>query len=317
MPLLRTPALVLAGAVGLAACGGGQSASPEDRAEGGTGERLAVAAAFYPLEFVARRVGGDRVDLEALTPPGAEPHDLELGARQTARIADADLLLHLSGFQPAVDEAAEQVRDRALDAATVVELRAGFEELDHEDEEGEGHAGEAHAGDQRDPHVWLDPTLLSAIAEAVATRLAELDPSAAADYRSRADALRTELEQLDAEFRAGLASCERTDVVVSHNAFGYLAARYGLQQVGISGLSPEEEPSPARVADAARYARENGVTTIFFETLVSPAVAETVASEVGARTAVLDPIEGPPDSGDYLTAMRANLTELRAALACG
>ena len=297
----------------LAACGSGQPEAAAPAAPAGdSSDRLAVAAAFYPLEFVAQRVGGDRVDLEALTPPGAEPHDLELGARQTARIADADLLLHLSGFQPAVDEAAAQVGDRALDAASVVELREGYEELDHE-AAGEG---EAHEGEQRDPHVWLDPTMLSAIGDAVAQRLADLDPGGAADYRSRAAALRSELAQLDADFRTGLAQCDRTDIVVSHNAFGYLAARYGLQQVGISGLSPEEEPSPARVADAARYARENGVTTIFFETLVSPAVAETVASEVGAQTAVLDPLEGPPENGDYLTAMRTNLQALRTALGC-
>lgn len=310
-------AVLVAAAVSLVACSNAQP-SPEPGAAAGdaAGQQLSVAAAFYPLEYVVQRVGGDRVDIEGLTPPGAEPHDLELGARQTARIVDADMLVHLSGFQPAVDEAAQQVGERAFDVASVVDLREGYEELNHEEDGGAGE-DEAHEGDkQRDPHVWLDPTLLGEIGDAVAQRLAALDPGGSAGYQARAGALRADLGQLDGEFRNGLAQCARTDIVVSHNAFGYLAARYGLEQVGISGLSPEEEPSPARVVEAARYARENKVTTIFFETLVSPAVAETVASEVGAETAVLDPVEGQPENGDYLTAMRANLKALQVALGC-
>ena len=320
---MRSPAsaaVLVCAALALVACGDtGARGVGSAAAVGEGGERLAVAAAFYPLEFVVERVGGDRVDVEGLTPPGAEPHDLELGARQTARVSDAALLVHLSGFQPAVDEAAEQVAGRALDAASVVDLREGFEELAHQGEgEGGAHeADDAHEGEAgTDPHVWLDPTLLAEIGDAVAERLSDLDPDGAADYRSGAAALRADLERLDGDYRDGLAQCDRTDIVVSHNAFGYLAARYGLEQVGISGLSPEEEPSPARVAEAARYARENGVTTIFFETLVTPAVAETVAREVGAQTAVLDPIEGQPEGGDYLTGMRANLQSLRTALGC-
>jgi zinc transport system substrate-binding protein len=321
-------ALLATASLALTACGGSTQETAEAPASnaGATSEQLSVAAGFYPLEFVVARIGGDRVAVEGLTPAGADAHDLELGARQTARVSDADLLVHLSGFQPAVDEAAEQAGEKAFDVASVVQLRQGFEELGHgEAHEGEAHEGEAHegeghegekGGDQTDPHVWLDPALLATIGGAVAERLAALDPEGAADYRSRAVDLQAELDRLDAEFSEGLGQCARQQMVVSHNAFGYLAARYGLEQVGISGLSPEEEPSPARVAEAARYAKENGVTTIFFETLVSPAVAETVASEVGATTAVLDPIEGRPEGGDYLSGMRNNLEALRTALDC-
>ena len=305
-------ALLATASLALAACGGAAETGVQSPAAA-AGEQVTVAAGFYPIEFVVGRIGGDRVAVEGLTPPGADAHDLELGARQTARISDADLLVHLSGFQPAVDEAAGQAGDKAFDVTSAVELRSGFEELGHE---GEEHEGEAKAGGETDPHVWLDPTLLATIGEAVADRLAAVDPDGAADYRARAAELQTELGQLDTEFREGLDQCARTEMVVSHNAFGYLAARYGLEQVGISGLSPEEEPSPARVAEAARYAKENGVTTIFFETLVSPAVAETVASEVGATTAVLDPLEGQPEGGDYLSGMRSNLQALRTALDC-
>jgi zinc transport system substrate-binding protein len=323
----RAAAVLLAAVLGVTACGdAAPPASPAGAPAAAGQEQLSVAAAFYPLEFALRRVGGERVAVEGLTPPGAEPHDLELGARQTARVVDADLLVHLEGFQPAVDELAEQVGDKAFDVTSVVELREGYEELNQEEgeqHEGEQHEGEQHEGEQHeseehagDPHVWLDPTLLAQIGDGLAQRLAELDPEGAEDYRAGARALRADLEELDASYREGLTGCERREIVVSHNAFGYLAARYDLEQVGISGLSPEEEPAPARIAEAAEYARQHGVTTIFFETLVSPAVAETVATEVGSSTAVLDPIEGQPEGGDYLSGMRANLDALRAALGC-
>ena len=295
-----TVPLLLLGALALPAC-----TTSADAARTGTGAAagtVQAAAAFYPLAFVLERVGGARVSVEGLTPPGAEPHDLELGARQTARVTDADLLVHLGGFQPAVDELAKQLDGTALDVAGVVDLLPA--------EEG----SEERGGD--DPHVWLDPLRLAEVGDAVAGRLAEVDPDGAADYRSGAAALRTDLEQVDTEYRTGLRTCERRDVVVSHTAFGYLTDRYDLAQVGISGLSPDEEPSPARVGEAVRAARASGATTIFFETLVSPAVAETVAQEVGATTAVLDPLEGQPDGGDYLSGMRSNLEALRAALAC-
>lgn len=310
---MRLPALALLLPLALTACGG-QDAAVATAGQAARGAAQ-VAAAFYPLEYVVEAVGGDRVEVEGLTPPGAEPHDLELGARQTARLEDADLLVLLSGFQPAVDEAAEQLDDRAFDVTSAVDLKDGYEELEGETHEGEAegeHEGEAGT----DPHVWLDPVLLADVGDAVAERLTELDADGAADYERGAAQLRTTLEGLDEDFQAGLATCERREMVVSHNAFGYLADRYRLQQVGISGLSPEEEPSPARIAEASRYAKAKGVTTIFFETLVSPEVARTVADEVGATTAVLDPLEGQPQGGDYVSGMRANLEALRGALGC-
>jgi zinc transport system substrate-binding protein len=154
------------------------------------------------------------------------------------------------------------------------------------------------------------------VAGAVADRLAELAPAEAEGFRNRAAELTADLEDLDADLAAGLATCARRDVVTSHDAFGYLTHRYGLEQVAVSGLSPEADPSPRRLADVARTARERGVTTIFFEELVSPRVAEQVAREVGATTAVLTPLEGRPEQGDYLSAMRANLDALRTALDC-
>ena len=279
---------------GLSGCGAGT----EDAGD----ERLQVAAAFYPLQWVTAEVAGDRAEVTSLTPPGAEPHDLELGPRDVVTLGEADLVVYLDGFQPAVDQAVEQeAADSALDVTRPARLSLV-------------------ADDQRpDPHFWLDPTRLADVADAVAARLSRTEPGRAEGYEARAASVRAELEALDDEIASGLAQCGRDDLVTSHRAFGYLADRYDLHQVGITGLSPESEPSPGDLAAVAAYVRDNDVRTIFYETLVAPAVAETVARETGAATAVLDPLEGLTDESaadDYLSVMRSNLQTLRRGLGC-
>lgn len=276
------------------ACGGTAASDPDG---------VQLAAAFYPLEFVAERVGGGHVSVTGLTPPGAEPHDLELSPSQVAAIAGADLVVFLAGFQPAVDDAVAAHAERAgLDVTGVVPLLPGTTD---------------RPGDP-DPHVWLDPDRLASIAGALAAALGAADPGHAADYTANAGALAEELAVLDAEYADGLANCQRREIVVSHAAFGYLADRYQLRQIAVTGLAPEDEPSPQHLAAVIREAEQHAATTIFFESLVSPAVARLIADQVGATTAVLDPIEGlaPESAGDYLSLMRANLGTLRAALAC-
>jgi zinc transport system substrate-binding protein len=256
--------------------------------------RFALVTAFYPLQFLSQRIGGPDVTVTDLTKPGAEPHDIELTARQVARISDAGLVVYLHGFQPAVDEAvAQEAAGRAFDAMSVAQTATG-----------------------RDPHVWLDPVRFATIADRLGERLVQADPAHAAGYTARARALHAELDALDADYRQQLRTCARREFVTSHSAFGYLASRYGLGQVGITGIAPESEPAPRQLADAARAARATGTTTVFFETLVSPKVAETLAREVGATTAVLDPLEGLSAGGDYLSVMRANLAALTKALGC-
>jgi zinc transport system substrate-binding protein len=302
----------------LAAAGcGDSSAAPAARSGDAP---LAVTVGFYPYEFVASRVGGDDVEVTNLTSPGAEPHDLELSPQQVAGLTETDLVVYSRGFQPAVDEAVEQqASDRALDVLTAVELLEG-EHAEHEGEEEEAHEGEeeGHEGEELegDPHVWLDPTRLATIAGAVAEALGEVDPDRAEVFEQRARELSAELKELDGEMRQGLSSCQRQEIVTSHDAFGYLASAYGLEQVSLAGLSPEDEASPKRLAEVATFAKEKGVTTIFFEELVSPKVAQSLAREVGAEAKVLSPLEGPPESGDYLSAMRTNLESLRTALDC-
>jgi zinc transport system substrate-binding protein len=309
----RTGAVAAAGLLALATVTG-----CTDGASGNDPDRVDVVAALYPLQFVAERVGGDAVRVTNLVKPGAEPHDLELNPGQVGQISDAELVVYLAGFQPSVDEAvAQQAGDRAFDVAGVQPLLdATAATHTHEGEDGGAEHGEPAGG--KDPHVWLDPTRLATIGDRLAERLGAIDPDRAADYTARARTLRADLEALDREYAEGLRDCQRRELVTSHTAFGYLAQRYHLEQIGVAGLTPQDEPAAGRLAEVAAEARRHGATTIFFETLVSPKVAETIAREIGARTAVLDPLEGlPPGStGDYFSVMRDNLAALTTALGC-
>ncbi|HVM17416.1 MAG TPA: zinc ABC transporter substrate-binding protein [Gaiellaceae bacterium] len=290
---------MLSAALLVAGCGDAD-APPEAEAS----ETTSVAAAFYPLAFAAERVGGRGVDVRNLTPPGAEPHDVELSARDVERIRAAGVVLYLGGgFQPALERAVAGADGTTVDLLEAVELLP----LSH------GHAhGEEEAEATLDPHVWLDPLRYAAIVREIGIVL---------DARSRAEELAAELRGLDREFREGLADCARREIVTSHAAFGYLADRYELEQIAIAGLSPEAEPSARDLERIVEEVREHRATTVFAETLVSPRVAETVAREAGARTAVLNPLEGltadeRARGDDYFDVMRANLETLREALGC-
>lgn len=302
--------LVLALLVGAACASGGS------RTEAGD-ERLSVVASFYPVFEAAARVGGDRASVVNLTPPGAEPHDLELTPDQVDLLLDADAALYLGeGFQPAVEQVA-----RSRDGATVDllhELTEGEEQGDHE---GEAEGGDDHVHEGIDPHVWLDPVLMSELIDLVAQSLSEADPEGVEMYEANAAAYREEVEALDGEFLTGLEACDRRLIVTAHDAFGRMAARYDLEVEPIAGISPEGEPDPARLAELADLVEREGVTTVFTETLVSADVAETLAREAGVETAVLNPLEGltPEQAGGgetYLSVMRENLAALTAALGC-
>jgi zinc transport system substrate-binding protein len=265
-------------------CGGGGK-------QAGVPPRDRVAAAFYPLAYAAEELAPPGTEVDNLTPPGAEPHDLELTAGDIETIHSADLVLLLGhGFQPQLEAAAgngEHVL-RLLDTPGL----------------------DRHPNN--DPHVWLDPVRYELIVKQIGVAL----------HRSRsADRLVARLRTLDRDYRRGLRSCARHDIVTSHEAFAYLGERYGLRQVAITGLSPEAEPTPKRLEQVVRLVGTTGATTIFFETLVSPRIADTVARETGARTAVLDPIEGltPAErkrGASYFSVMRSNLANLRRALGC-
>jgi len=265
-----------------------------------------VITAFYPIEFAARHVGGTFIDVKNLTPPGGEPHDLELRPSDVISMRGADLVLYFdSGFQPAIEDAIDTMPDRSK----VVDLLSGLPLKTP--------SGENEENLQADPHVWLSPVLMQKLVDGVTEALVKRLPSKATEIRAAAEALGSDLIALDHEFRTKLSSCERRKIFTSHAAFAYMAEQYGLSQIAISGLSPEAEPSSERLLQIARQAKEAHATTIFFETLVSPRVAQAVARIVGAKTAVLDPIEGlPSTSGDYFSVMRSNLKNLVEALGC-
>jgi zinc transport system substrate-binding protein len=288
----------------LTACGG-------DSGSSGNGE-LEVVAAFYPLAWAAEQVGDSNVSVRNLTPPGTEPHDVELSPRDVERIRSADVVLYLgAGFQPAVEDAVEGAEGETLDLLAGQQLLRG----DAHEEEAGHEAEEEYAEEEeleRDPHVWLDPIRFVRMVERVAGVVG--DPAAA-------DELEGKLADLDREFEEGLADCRLRTVVTSHAAFGYLTRRYGLQQVPITGLSPEAEPTPRELEEVVEHVRETEATTIYFETLISPRLAETVARETGAKTGVLDPLEGLSEDdleggADYLSVMRENLASLRRGLEC-
>jgi len=275
-------------------------------------DRIDVIAAFYPLQFVTERVGGDAVSVTNLTPAGAEPHELELSARDAGRLQDADAVVYLDGFAPGLDDAIHDVGATAFDVTSSADLEQATDPLHDDDGRDDREAG-------IDPHFWLDPLRLAAVGDAVAADLGTIDPERAAEFTANAAALRTELEQLDGEFRTGLGACSSTELVTSHEAFGYLASGYGMTQVGIAGLSPDSEPSPKTLADVAEFVGAHDVATIYYEALVDPSIAETVAAETGARTAVLDPLEGlsdESDGDDYFAVMRSNLATLRTGQGC-
>lgn len=304
---MPTPRALTTGALGVttlllaAGCTGGAGG-----VGGAEDDRLAVLASFYPLQYVVEHVGGDLVAVSSLTPPGAEPHDVELSPSQVRAVGEADVVVYLSGFQAAVDDAvAARTPEHLVDAARTTAVAEHLGEADGHDHEG------------GDPHFWLDPTLLAALAPDVAAALAQADPAHADAYTAGAEALLRDLTALDEELATGLADCDQSVIVTAHTAFGYLTERYGLEQVGLSGLDPEAEPSPARLREIRDVVAASGVTTVFTEALVSPKVAETLAADLGITTAVLDPVESQVDPEvDYREAMEQNLVALRAALGC-
>lgn len=286
---MRTvPVLIVAvAALAVASLAGGARAADQKR----------VVAAFYPLAWAAQTIGGGAVRVENLTPSGAEPHDVELSPRQAGDLLQADVVLYLShGFQPAVEQALGNARGTKVDALAGVRI----------------HGGVGDEAGQPDPHVWLDPVLFSRVVTRIGAALGK--PAAGRALASRVRAL-------DPEYRKGLAHCARRDFVTSHAAFGYMAQRYGLRQIAIAGIDPASEPSAKKLAELVRLVEREHVNTVFFETLLSPKLAETVAREAHAKTAVLDPIEGltPAEEqhgASYLTVMRRNLANLRVALGC-
>ncbi|MGC4929924.1 metal ABC transporter substrate-binding protein [Streptomyces sp. DT117] len=330
IPTTAVAGAVVLGLTALSAC------STSDAADGGNGDQLKVTASFYPMQFLAERIGGEHVAVTSLTKPGVEPHDLELTPRQIGSISESDYVLYLKGIQPAVDDAIQQSGvENTVDAATLTTLENHGAEVSghdhgHEGEEEHGHEGEeAHEehseGDGHnhgeeggaDPHIWLDPVKYAEVAKGVGKSLEKADPDHAADYRKNTEALVGELDKLNTAYEAGLKNTATKTFITTHSAFGYLAERYGLTQQGIAGIDPEAEPTPARIQELHTIAEKEKATTVFFETLASDRTAKTLAKDTGLKTDVLDPLEGitkKSQGADYIEVMESNLTALQKAL---
>lgn len=263
-----------------------------------TSGKLQVFGSFYPMYFLAMQIGGDKADVRNITPAGTEPHDYEPSTRDIAQIESGNMLV-LNGV---VEAWGDKMKDN-LKGTRVRVITAGAGLL------------------TKDPHVWLNPILVKQEVANIEKGFEEIDPKDAVYFQENAKKLNAKLDQLNTDFKQGLSNCQKKDFITSHAAFTYLAGAYGLNQVAISGLSPDQEPSARQLADLAKFAKENNIKYIFFESLVSPKLSETIASEIGAKTLVLDPLEGISDDNikkgkNYFTIMRDNLKNLQTALQC-
>lgn len=289
---------IIAGLLVLAVVAGGIWWGTRPDVAGRTDGKLQVAASFYPLYDFAKQVGGDKVAVENATPAGVEPHDYEPSAKDLARLQQSDVFIYNGLMEPWAEGFLQDYKGKVVKASDGVELLDG-----------------------NDPHFWLDPVLAQKTVDSIRDALSAADPENHAYYRDRAAQYNQKLSDLNNAFTAGLKNCDTSDVVVSHDAFSYVAQRYGFTIIPIAGISPEEEPSPARLAELTGVVKEKHIKYVLFETLVSPRLADTIAKETGGGTLVLDPLEGLSDDDqkqgkDYLSIQRANLETLRLARAC-
>lgn len=269
--------------------------------------KLQITASFYPMYFFASRIGGNKIEVTNITPSGTEPHDYEPTPQDIIKIEESKLLVLNGDVEPWANKIKENLRAKKVQVIT-----AGQDLTTQKVTE--------NGVLEIDPHVWLSPNRAKIESQKIATALEKIDPANSAYYKNNLTNLENELDKIDTNYKTGLRNCILRSFVTSHAAFGYLASDYNLTQIAISGLSPDAEPSLKELAQIADFAKKNNVKVIFFEALVNPKLSETIASEVGAKTLVLDPIEGLPIqegiTTNYLTLMANNLQNLRIALQC-
>ena len=287
-------------------------------------QKLSVFASFYPMYDFAVKIGGERVNVVNLVPAGTEPHDWEPAAADIAELEKTAVFVYNgAGMEHWVNDVLNALQNQTLisvEASKGIPLLEGHHHEDEkeEEEEEEDHDHD-HADEVHDPHVWLSPVNVKVEMENIKNALIQADPDGKSYYEANYEKYAAECDALDKEFKDALASLAKKDIVVTHQAFGYLCERYGLRQVPIEGLSPDSEPDPGRMAEIIDFVKEHDVKVIFFEELVSPKVAETIAEATGAATDMLSPNEGLGEEeiasgADYFTAMRRNLKSLAAAL---
>lgn len=281
--------------------------------------KVNVIVSVYPLEDFAKKIGGEHVHVTNMIPPGVEAHDFELTPKDMERITKADVFVYNgAGFESWIDQV---VKNLDKGKTTVVESTKGIKLLsakENHDEE-EGHKEDEHNHGDYDPHVWLDPIRAKEQAENIKEGLVKADPDHKADYEKNYQKLVGDLAVLHQEYEELIQKAKKKEIVVSHSAFNYLANRYGLEQIAITGISPSQEPSPKELKQIIETVKEHQVKYILFETLVSSKVADVVKREVNAEALTLNPLEGltkeeVAQGADYFSVMRKNKENLAKAL---
>ena len=272
-------------------------------APGSADDKLSVVASFYPMYDFAGKIGGDKIEVSVLVPAGSEPHDWEPSTSDIIALEKADVFIYNgAGMEGWAEDILSSLSNKSL---TVVEASQGISLM--------------FKDSKPDPHVWLDPKLAKSELASIKDALAASDPDNAPYYEENYNKYAAEFDALDSELRESLSACPKKDIVVAHQAYGYLCAAYGLNQIAIEGILAESEPDPARMAEIIDIVRDKGINVIFFEELISPKVAQSIADETGAQVAVLNPLGGLSDEekaagGDYISVMKKNLEELKKAL---
>lgn len=273
---------------------------------GGGGTPVRATGELYPLSWVIEQVGGDRVSVDTLVPPGAEPHGYELSPQQVTALGRNDLVVYVRTLAAAVDDGVQASPPKAaIDLTAVLPTRPAVD----------GSTGTSGAGGI-DPHLWLNPAFMPKVVDEVAARLESLDPAGKATYAANAATLDTRLSTLADDYARGLAHCSTKTLIVSHPAFGYLADQYGLTQVGASGVDEDTEPSPARLVEVEKIARADKVTTVFYADTSNQKIANVIAGALNIKTASLTQLLSQPSGGDYISGAEQNLTALRTGLGC-
>lgn len=333
---LAVLALAACTAVILSSCAAFSAGNTAKDPEG----RIVVATSFYPIQWLTQYIGGSYVIATSITPENVEPHDFELAPKDITELSSSQVVIYMPGFQPSLDDAVASIDGPAvLDLSKTVTLESSeaketgenevedasehnsanheseHESHNHLEHNHSEHSHHSHAG-AADPHFWLDPIRMKEAAEAISSELSHVDPDHADAYTASASKLSQELEALDSNYSAKLSKCTSPIILSSHEAFGYLARRYHLEQAAISGIDPEAEPSPAQLHSLAQIAASHKATTIFTESTLSAKAAKVLAEEAGLKTETLSTLETAPAHGDYLSQMQENLTKLSAALGC-
>ncbi|WP_058486309.1 metal ABC transporter substrate-binding protein [Defluviitalea phaphyphila] len=284
-------------------------------------DTISVYTSIYPLYDFAQKIGQDKVEVNLIVPPGAEPHDWEPSAKLIGKIENSDILIYNgAGMEFWIEKIIGSINNSNLTIVNSSEnvelLKLNKDNLDHEDtleDEDEHNHGEY------DPHIWLDPLNAIIQSENIKNALIKVDSQNKDFYETNFNELKNKLLALDEKYRSTLSKLPKKEIVVSHAAFGYMANRYGLKQIYISGLSPQAEPTPSQMAEIANIIKEHDIKYIFFETLSNPKLAEVIAEETGAKPLVLNPLgsltqEELDNNKDYFSIMEENLDSLQQAL---